>query len=229
MEKLKANNKYDDYKKKKVDAMKKLRAKRKQQEKSMTANKLAEAVAKRRAAGRERSKKYRDRAKKQKENRIESQSEANQSSCLSELVCKSYNCTQTLAKAVKKVSSALPASPRKKRAILTHIVANMDEDHKQTLVSVVTKPKSSRKSVSSQLTNKIREFFGRDDISRISPKTRDVKKYKCPETGEEVLFPTRHMTMSIREAFSLFAEERQKANLGMSNWKSCLKLFFISH
>lgn len=196
--------------------MKKLRANRKEEEKLMPISELGKAISMRRAAGRERSKKYRQ---KLKQSAKDTQIETNPSCSLSEIVQKSYRCSQTLGKAVKKVSRAFPASPRKKTAVLTHIVANLDEVEKQNLVSVVTKAKPNNQPVTSQLPKEIGNFFERDDISQVSPIARHVKKYKCAETGEKILIPTRHMTLFIREAFALFTEERNKKQLSKSSFR----------
>lgn len=176
---------------------------------------LDDGIQKRRAAIRERVKKCREKAKldiTQNEN----QKEKNQN--LSEVVAESYSCSQTLGKAVKKVSQALPASPRKQRAILAHIVSNLNDKDKETVVNVVAKSIFKRNPVaSSQLVNDVRKFYERDDISRSSPNSRDVKKYKCTETGEESFLPTRHMILSIKEAHALFVENRKREDLGMEN------------
>ncbi|XP_017481141.1 PREDICTED: uncharacterized protein LOC108370331 [Rhagoletis zephyria] len=63
VEKLKESNKYDEYKKKKAEAMKKLRANRKEEEKLMPISELGKTISMRRAAGRKRSKKYRQKLK----------------------------------------------------------------------------------------------------------------------------------------------------------------------
>lgn len=102
----------------------------------------------------------------------------------------------------------------KEKGNFDRIVTKLNEKDKQILVNVVANHKSKRKSVTTQQTNDIRKFFARDDISRVSSKSRDVKKYKCPDTGDEVLFPTRHMIMAIKDAYALFVEERRKENLG---------------
>ena len=77
---------------------------------------------------------------------------------------------------------------------------------------------SSRKNYvpNALLIKEIREFYERDDISRTSPKIRDVKEYVSVDTGENILLPTRHMILTMKEAFALFDEERK--NAGKSIW-----------
>lgn len=193
------------------------RAKKKEKEDNMNVTNLHDIVTTRRAATRERARKYRDKAKCQSNDQDDNES---QSGRLAEIVSEGYSNSATLGKAVKKVSKALPVSPRKKKAILTHIVANSSETEKETLVNVVTKPKCTRASVGSHLNASIRKFYERDDISRVSPKTSDVKKYKCPETGEESLLPTRHMVLSLKEAYAVFVEETKTEEIGMITYNS---------
>lgn len=121
---------------------------------------------------------------------------------------KSYGNIRTLGRAVNKVKHALPSSPRKKNAILTHIVAKLDESEKENLVQVVSKSTFKRKSIQVNLIRVIHKFYERDDISRVSPRTNDVKSYKCPQTGEELYLPTRHLVLSVKEAYALFIQER---------------------
>lgn len=204
------------------------RAKKKNNEANMTVHELTAATEKRREADRERARKYRLVKKlKSSYGQSEDQSEKSGPSTLSETVAQSYNNIQTLGKAVKKVSRALPVSPRMKRAILAHIVSNLNNEDKQTVVNVVANPIFKRTSMTlSTLIKEIHKFFERDDISRVSPKTKDVKTYKCPETGEELSLPTRHLTLSIKEARALFMEKRKKNDLGMS---TLLRKFFFPY
>lgn len=201
--------------------MKNLRAKKKKEEENKTAEDLEKILEKRRAEVRDRVRKHRQQQKggKSAQNDNESQHEiasVSGNSSLTEIVSESYSNIQTLGKAVKKVSRALPASPRKKKAILTHIVAHMDEAEKEQLVCVVTKSTFTKKSAAAEQNSKIRKFYERDDISRVSPNTKDVKKYTCPETEQELFLPTRHMVLSLKEAYALFVEENKNVENGKS-------------
>ena len=72
-----------------------------------------------------------------------------------------YNCPQTLGKAVKKVTDALPSSPRKRTAVLRKIL-------KEEPASKSQKPGSVPKSGLDDATKKtVREFMERDDISYV--------------------------------------------------------------
>lgn len=214
-EKLKLGNKHDEYKKKQAKIMKANRARKKEEEEAMKSLNFSSPVMQRRAATLARVKKHRENKKSQENVPIDNQS---QPSNLAAIVSEVYSCNQTLGKAVKKVSNALPASPRKRNAILTHIVSNLAEADKEILVNVVAKPKkyTRRSIVTAAVDVEIRKFYNRDDISRMSPNTKDVKQYKCPETGEEVRLSARHMVLSLREAHSLFIEEMKSKQFGMT-------------
>lgn len=58
----------------------------------------------------------------------------------------------------------------------------------------------------------IRQFFERDDVSVASPKVNDVKKYST-DSGEQLL-PTRHLTMTLKEAYGIFTLDRENAEKG---------------
>lgn len=186
-EKLKQNNKYDEHKTKQAAYMRRNRAKEKENEDNMSLKNAHAVIMQRRAATRERVRKHRENVKRQKDVPIDTQS---QSSKLSDVVSAGYTSRQSLGKAVRKVTNALPASPRKKKAVLTHIVSNLTEVDKETLIDIFAKPKYTRRPVSATLEKEIRKYFERDDISRVSPNTKDVKEYECPETGEKLLLST---------------------------------------
>lgn len=211
-EKLKATSKHDEYKKKQAEIMRANRAKKKESEDNMNLTDAHAVIMKRREATRQRVAQYRARKSNPDNVPIENQSH---NSSLSGIVSEVYSCSQTLGKAVKKVTNALPASPRRKKAVLTHIVSNLDQNEKETLINVVAKPKFARKSIPTALNTEIRKYFERDDISRASPKVDDVEKYKCPETGEELLLPKRHMVLSLKEAHALFVQELKSKGAGM--------------
>lgn len=110
----------------------------------------------------------------------------------------------------------MPSSPKKKRAVLTHIVANMDDMDKNTLINVITS--NQKRTILSHEANSInvivRNFLERDDISCISAKMKDVKSYTCHITRNKILLPTRHMVLSMKEAYALFIKERMNAEQG---------------
>ena len=176
-------------------------------------------IKNRREAVRERVKQYRERLKIKKQQQHEMENPKTPRTVVQE----SYACSQTLGKAVKKVTIAFPSSPRKKKAVLLHMVSKFDDDEKNEIVQVLTSPPVVKSRTSDEYIHEvnraIQSFLERDDISRVSAKARDVKTYSCPETGNELLLPTRHMVLSMKEAYAIFVDERKNAKKGISKPK----------
>lgn len=198
---MKKNQKYDEYKKKKADSMKKRRAAMRQKEDELPISQLNDVITKRRETVRNRVQKYRKRLKQQKLEQV------NQNSKNSN-IRKSYNCVQTLGKAVKKASIALPSSPNKKKEVLMKIAEDLHPADKNEVLNAINVTKKRNVTEHEELIDSIHEFYQRDDISRMSPKMRDVKEYKCPKTGENINIQTRHMILTGQEAFGMFIAER---------------------
>lgn len=211
MDKLKTTPKYEDYKKKKAAVMKKCRKNKKKSEENISQQALAEIVQKRREATRERVQKCRERKRLAKLNKMNISNK--ESTVLSDMNSSGYSSTKSLGKAVCKATRALPVSPSKKKAVLARIMSKMNDEDKQELVSVFARKK---KYVPNKiLIDAIRKFYERDDVSRVSPKIRDVKEYLCPTTGDKILLPKRHMTLTVKEAFAIFDEEQRSAGRGI--------------
>lgn len=76
-------------------------------------------------------------------------------------------------------------------------------------------PILNRKTIPNDVDDEIRKFYECDDISRGSPKAKDVKTYTCPSTGQKVVLALRHMHLGVKEAYALFVEERKCAEKGI--------------
>lgn len=221
--KLKATSKYDDHKKKKAEKARAYRLKKQEAEDEMPLLAKSDVISQRREATRESVRKCREKKRAEKENaQVETESITSRESSsfsLDDLASVAYTCPQTLGKAKRKVVRALPSSPTKKKAILAQIVSEMNDAEKTEITNAVsTTPPKTRVKAARDLTilkKAIKEFYERDDVSRMSPKTRDVKEYVCPDTGNKILLPTRHMQYTIKEAFALFDEEQQKTENGI--------------
>lgn len=222
--KLKASSKYDEHKQKRANKMREYRKKKAEEKDETPLAVRAIDDAKRRENQRERIRKFRERKRNATNQNLDdetasnfSHSNASQCSSLSDLSSVGYNTVQSLGKAVNKAKKALPQSPMKQRAVLANIVSNMNEQEKSVLANAIISPPPKTKHVSKWIILKkaIIEFYQRDDVSRASPKIRDVKEYVCPETGENILLPTKHMELTIREANGLFNHEQSKAGKGV--------------
>lgn len=196
--------------------MKKYRLKKKDAENNLPDEERQDVIEKQREAVRERVKKHREHKMCDTSSQNDTESIRSQPSSLSDTVSDCYSNKRTLGKAVAKVSRAFPTSPRRKRAVLAQIVSNVDDTDRNQLVKVVASDKNNTNAHEiNRIDIAIGRFFERDDISRVSPKTRDIKTYICPRTGNEILLPTRHMVLSMKEAHALFVEERKRAEEGI--------------
>lgn len=187
----------------------------------------SKAIEQRREAVRNRVQKYRERLRLKKLNDENAEVPETPTNRLDGIVGTRYTCVQTLGRAVKKVTRVLPVSPTKKKAILAKIVVDLDETDRDELTNAITKSnkKPSKKQYTPNLElieariEDIHQFYERDDISRVSPKMKDVKQYTCPETDERVLRPTRHMVLTVRESYSMFMQERNDGGEGLYDFQ----------
>jgi hypothetical protein len=213
LQKLKTTPKYDEFKSKRAAKMRNFRNKKLKIEDGMPLNKFVDVVEKRRHAVRERVRKCRERKRQHKAK--ENISNDKESCSLNTLASAGYRCVQTLGKAVSKVVQAFPSSPKRKKAVLASIVEKMLDVDKLELADAIRTPAAKKKYVPNKtIDSAIKKFYIRDDISRVSPKARDVKEYLCPDSGNKMLLPTRHMELTIREAFALFDEEQKTTKQG---------------
>lgn len=201
LEKLKENGKYEEYKRKKVLDLKKRRAKRKEEE-SKLSNSQQEIVIK------TRRKMVRDRVRKHRENKKKIFKQADTG----------YRCANTLGKATKKIERNLPHTASKRTAALAKVLNNLDCDERNQIFNTFTKNLPKKQCTTrDDLIFDIRAFYERDDVSRVSPKMKDVKKYKCVDSVNKIFLPTRHMVLTIRETYALFVEDRTNSGKGNIN------------
>lgn len=153
----------------------------------------------------------RERVRKCREKKRDAQTQSND---LIDSFKNSYRNKQTLLKATKKLSLALPKSSPKK-AVLAKILEDYNENDRNELMNVIKLTQNAKQTVRNiELITEIQNFFQRDDISRTSPKMKDVKQYTCPVSGERVLKPKKHMILTIRESYAIFVEEQKAAQKG---------------
>lgn len=168
----------------------KLRQKAIRENQSREIKKNKALLAERRRRDRERQKVCRQRKKSTKE------------ICEGELG--SYKSPRTLGKAIRRVKSALPNSPSKKKAVLKHLVS--EQFGPQTSKSLIKMKKKGPRVLSPEYKEIINNFYNSDEISRQAPGKRDVKSVKDPETGKRNLIQIRHMVMGINEAYEEFKQ-----------------------
>jgi hypothetical protein len=103
-------------------------------------------------------------------------------------------------KAVHRAVAGLPSSPSRRRHVVQRLAQRFTTKHFQT-----SKPTRCPK-ISEEVKEEVRQFFKRDDISRVSPNMKDVKKEKA--SGEYV--SKRHLMWGLKETYQLYVEEHGK-------------------
>lgn len=159
--------------------MKKKRAEMKKKESEMTGDERIRAIKKHREGVRERVQKCRQRKKDAETQSNDSNGAFNNS----------YSNKQTLFKA-SKVSLALPKSSTTKKAVLSKILLDYNDNDRNELMNVIKLPQNAKQTMRNmELITAIQNFFEGDDIFRTSPKVKDVKQYTCPVIVDGVLKP----------------------------------------
>lgn len=95
--------------------------------------------------------------------------------------------------AVQKVKKALPTSLDKKVAVFTNIFHSFDETIQIRIVQNRTVRKTLSNAISAELVNELKDFYERDDISRMSPDVKGCRKFLNTVTGQQEVKPIRHM------------------------------------
>ena len=120
---------------------------------------------------------------------------------------------QALGKAVGKVKSELPKSPRKRKAVITKLAT--------TSGLVISKHKKGNsggnKKVIATIT-KVQEFFCKDYICCQAPRKKAfvIKR----QSGKKDYLQKRDMMFSLKEAHSLFQKEHSEVKIDLSKFSS---------
>lgn len=112
----------------------------------------------------------------------------------------SYQCSQSLGKAVSRVKKSLPKSPTKQQAVLMKLSSQI----LPTSQNAETSKCLTQRALSKEQVETVQNFYCRDDISRQAPGKRDTKSVKDSISGKRKIFQKRHMVVTVKEAFQLF-------------------------
>lgn len=120
----------------------------------------------------------------------------------------SYKTQSALSKAVAKTKKSLPTSPSKRKAVMARLLRTFsEEDQKDIIGNNKSKGSTTKKGLRIDLVKEIRDFYERDDISRISPNVKDSRKFADPDTGEKLVRQVRHLNYKLSEVYDLFMAE----------------------
>ena len=116
----------------------------------------------------------------------------------------SYKTNSSFGKAVSRVKQSLPQSPSKRRAVVRKLAINEFSNLRTLLTS--GKVKSGRPAITNEITEKIRAFYERDDISLQQPGKRDTISVK-DDNGEKCIKQKRILLTTIKECYEMFSKE----------------------
>ena len=111
-----------------------------------------------------------------------------------------YKCKGTLTKDLKKVASVLPNSPRKRSKVVKELVYLACDD------SPFGSNREGRPSLDTSVIERVKEFYERDDNSRMSPGKRDTVTVKTNGTKE--VLQKRHLYVTLDELYQLWRNTR---------------------
>lgn len=215
---MKVNGNYDDFKKRKAEHEKARRQRLKNSISKLTVSKQNQVLRYNRLKCRERVKKCRT---KKKQSSVPSQminsnktiNDSNErngskSQHTSIQFSHSFKTYGALAKAVTKTRKTLPSSPTKRTAVIAKLVYSLDDKNQLMIFSNKTTMKRGGNSgLSPELIEKIQLFYQRDDVSRMSPNVKDIRNFVDPITGLKELKQTRHLIITLKQAYELFDKE----------------------
>lgn len=121
-----------------------------------------------------------------------------------------YKSSCSLGKAVARAKRSLPTSSTHRKAVLCKLVGEYDRDEVKQIIfndSLRNVKKNNNNSYKAEAIKSVTEFFLRDDITRVSPNVKDVMQCLNPLTKELESHPTRHLLLTIREAYAKYIEE----------------------
>jgi len=203
--KLKEEGIYEQYKVKNAQYSRTYHLKQKNDLKMLPKEESSRLVEERREKDRERQLRCR---KKKKEQTLSFRSVQTSSSPVA-----AYSAAHSLARALNRVKRVLPSSPRKRGVV----VRKLSTEFGVTVVIPQSRqPRSD--GISDDTVQCIKQFFERDDISRMAPGKWDVITVRN-EMGKNK-FQKWHMSMCVKEAYAIFKEENPGIKVGVSKFAS---------
>lgn len=119
-----------------------------------------------------------------------------------------YKTQSALSKAVAKTKKSLPSSPSKRKAVVAKLLRAFDDGEQRDVIGdKKSEKKKTNIGLSSTLVKDIKLFYERDDISRISPNVKDVRKFVNSDTGDKEERQIRHLAYKLSEVYLKFLDE----------------------
>lgn len=125
---------------------------------------------------------------------------------------KAYCNPQSFGKALKRVKSKLPQSPRKRMAVVEKLALDIG------IPISSTRAVSGQKEITDEVKNIVIEFYRKDEISRIYPGKKDVKSFRDPTTNKKISLQKRLLTYNLKEAHEIFKADNPNIDIGLSKF-----------
>ncbi len=127
-----------------------------------------------------------------------------------------YKTPSAESKALSKIIRAFPSTPGKQKILLAKLFHSLDETVQLEIVLHKTTIRRPTNAISKDLMMKVRSFYERDDISRVSPNARDVRHF-VDDSGKKELQQIRHLMYRLSEVYALFIMEYGEGNFSKLN------------
>lgn len=125
-----------------------------------------------------------------------------------------FKTPQSLGKAVRRADAMMPKEKNKKICVLTKILESLDPNLKVQNIGkteIITTMNPWNK-LSPEIVEKVKSFYLKEDISRVSPGLKDRVKIKT--NGSIIEYAQkRHMVYTIKEAYTIFQEENPETKI----------------
>ena len=118
------------------------------------------------------------------------------------------------ARAKRMMDKALPQSPRKRRRVSCQLYR---EECSGSPLAASKQKKPASNAISDDTIQLVKQFYERNDISRQAPGRKDCKTVRGDD-GQKRKVQLRHLTISLMETYALFGEEFPEAKVGKSKF-----------
>lgn len=120
----------------------------------------------------------------------------------------SYRTDSTFRKDFGKIKKSLPVSPSRGKAMIAKLYRALNSKDREEVAGNANTPKEKTyNGLDPELIKAIREFYQRDDISRVSPNVKDCRKFVNEATGIKEYRQLRYLMYTLNEVHALFIEE----------------------
>ena len=125
---------------------------------------------------------------------------------------KPYKSRASLGKAVKKVTSALPKSPRKRRSVLQQIEA------KENLItsSASRDVRAHPHAIPASVISKVEAFYTGDSVTYQAPGLKDFVIDR--RGGTKTKIQKKHLLYTLRETYEIFKSFNENERIGFKKY-----------